>query len=308
MHQCKLCNYSTDILFSFNRHLNTQKHKDKMKKENERIAVQQAIAKTIYTCQYCQLTLETSGGLSKHHKVCSERTIFMTKFEALEKELHYSKIIISEKDKALCDMRETLDYERVKEKAHMSTSNYLTVTCKPQQNLFSHNDFDVFYDEDYELIDNLIYIQQNDDLAVYVGKILAAYYKTVDPNDQRIWNSDTERLTYFIRKKCEWYMDRQGVKTADLIIDPVLKHFKKFLLKFITKEVPSHLPTREVLIDNEQRQACTQILSDIKDGSLSKRILKKMAPYLYLNKQLKHIDPIPVVEPLPVLKQKRITK
>lgn len=352
---CVTCDYFTNINFCYKRHMASQKHKnkqseaDRTKKDQIKIEKLKTIQieeekkdaqqfEETRICMYCKKICTSSSGLTKHLKVCSEKSNMQikiinlekelqTKIETLEKEMQ-TKItslekdvnvcnniiqmkdyLLGEKDKSLedkerivCELIKTLEYERIKEKSHLSASNYLSMTYNSAPNMKLLSDFAIFKNRkrinssesmegtDEDLLEIIINAYQNDHLVEFIGGALVSYYKTENPQDQCIWNSDTERLTYFIRRNFNWKIDKKGIKTETLIIAPALSHFYDILQKVVTSEIPRRQNVNIVLRDNEQRQVCYDIMLSIENGSLSGKILKFMAPYLFLDKKLKYIE------------------
>lgn len=310
---CVLCDYSTDTKICYNKHLTTIKHitkESENKKQNEETL---NICHTNHICTYCQLVLSTSSSLARHHKICSERTQMETIIENLKNELNRAyqekakmsqeidKIIVktdkelNDKDLVIQDLRETIEFERVTSKSQLSTSNFLCVNYNSAPYTVKITDLTLFDPADMELLDALLLNKKDDTLVDFIGNVIVAYYKTHDPKDQSLWNSDVDRLTYFIKKQVGWTVDKKGVKTANIVICPVLNYFLKTLKKFIKIQPSRKMTTSQTLIDHERRKLCYDIITSINNGVLKQQILKFMAPRLHLNRPIKH-------------KQKKITK
>lgn len=302
-YHCDICNYSTDTLFCYKKHMITKKHSDKKIEADKQIPVNNVFV-SIHKCMHCQKICQSSSSLSKHQKTCSERNIMIAKIESLEKEIRYRDNMIHDRDKmidekerSLREALKTLEYERVKEKDHLSASSYLNSTYNTASNLDTLTDFSMFNDENNDPIDILISAQRNNNLDEYIGNALVSHYKTPNPRDQKLWNCDVQGLTYFIRKKLSWTIDKKGVKTGALIVAPILYHFNEILKEIVTMDVlPQKTSVNEILVDNERRKLCSQIMEDIETGTLLNKVLKYIAPYMYLDKQIKYIKASPVLK------------
>lgn len=332
--ECKACTYYTNNKFCYDKHVKSYKHSSKqaeynrIKKEKEdreqrereeREERAKKDIKNVFMCIRCNSSFTTSQSLSRHSVTCAQRNSFVDKIQELEN-------IIQTKDKHMQTMentikmlQETINYERTQEKSQMSASNYLSVTYHASPVLSQLRDMSIFLnnetdneidyasddesdnEEDNEirnknlLLDNLISFHRENKLVNFIGKALVLQYKTNDPHDQSVWNSDTDRLTYFIKKKLKWSIDKKGIKTGNLIVEPGLKYFHEILQEFVTSNPSRKLSTRESIQDNERRQTCYKIMQDIEKGTLLNQVLKYIAPHLYLDKQLKHVPPPPKI-------------
>lgn len=291
-YKCDVCDYVTNKQFCYKRHINTQKHKEKqIEISNNTKQEDSIILSELNKCMFCHKFCTTSSGLSKHQKKCLKHREMTLKIENLEKELLNRENIIKDKERTVCELIKTLEYERVKEKAHLSASNYLSVTYNSAPNLPILSDFSIFEEDNNELLDMLITAYQEDNLVEFIGNAIVSYYKTENPNNQSLWNSDTERLTYFIRKNFNWSIDKKGIKTGNLIVHPALSYFNEKLKEYVISDVSRNLSVDQVLADHKRRRICHKIMLDIEHGTLLTQILKFMAPRLFLDKKLKYIEP-----------------
>ena len=111
-------------------------------------------------------------------------------------------------------------------------------------------------------------------------------YKDLDPSQQSIWITDQSRLKYVIRTKDErdmihWTADKDGKHTEKYLIYPIIKKTKKLLRKYQKKYC---IPKRNVHYewDEQERmmkdnEAIIQIIRDMDDGKLNRKILKYLA-------------------------------
>lgn len=81
------------------------------------------------------------------------------------------------------------------------------------------------------------YIHYNS--AHFIGDALISFYKTKNPKDQSIWNSDSARLNYIIRDVNEnggnrWVVDKHAKKVKELLIKPLLEKIHDTLNVFVT--------------------------------------------------------------------------
>jgi len=140
-------------------------------------------------------------------------------------------------------------------------------------------------DDDFELVESLIYYHRFKRLHEYIGDTIVALYRKDDPKTQSIWNSDTQRLSYIIRTivddDIEWKRDNGGKKVLKLVINPILEYIEKKVRGYIL-----HLPENkyhpkkfnEMILDAHK---LSRELTDIK--MLGKVILGYVTPFFHFN-------------------------
>ena len=104
--ECTLCNYSSQRLSQYNRHLMTSKHKMKTISSQISPEVENNI---IFTCNICNKQYKNRSGLWRHNKVCSIIKNETTN-EALNNSLDDTKILIA----TMKDLLHTYQEERTK--------------------------------------------------------------------------------------------------------------------------------------------------------------------------------------------------
>src|SRR6185369_3302274 len=71
-------------------------------------------------------------------------------------------------------------------------------------------------------------------IVPFIGNILINHYKTKDPSQQAIWNSDTVRNS-FIVKKGEWVIDKNGLMVSEYFMDPIINGMTRDVNKLINE-------------------------------------------------------------------------
>jgi hypothetical protein len=330
---CKYCSYETDRLSSYNKHLMTVKHLEKV--NNDTIIVSHGSESVIKRspqsckCPYCDKLLSDSSSLAKHKKTCSEKiqleTKYLTELEKKDLELkHFKELLKQEKQKSEeinkkseeINKKSEAEIKHLKSLVHntgsiiktsVSALSYVTENYANAPVLMKLPDYtyirnpkidndndddndDPDDDEPFNLIEILIYHINKGILQEYLGMIVVEAYKKDDPAKQAIWNSDSSRLTYIIRnifnKKPDWTVDKGGIKTTQQIIDPLLNFVRDEVYEFI---VENSLPENVRIMSQYQMKklackltSCSQIIASIDNKTMSKLVLKYIAPYFYL--------------------------
>lgn len=249
-----------------------------------------------FTCGLCGLVMINNHNIRRHLTRCGGQQVKTIRQESeinrLRTELEFYKLNLEQEKARSKELKDTLEYERIKEKSHLSASNYLSINYNNAPPLLKLENFSMFEEDEVELLELLLDAESNDEFYAFVGRALVKTYKTDDPRQQQVWNSDDERLTYFIRKSFEWTIDKKGIKTGDLIIEPALSYFSNILKKFLNSDIPRgrHMTTDQILADNKRRTLATKILIDVENGLVRQKVLKYMAPHLYLDKGVKCIS------------------
>ena len=124
-------------------------------------------------------------------------------------------------------------------------------------------------------------------LHKYLGNIIIQNYKKTDPKQQSLWNSDTSRLTYLIRdliqnNKIDWHVDKKGVMTKQLIINPLLDHVHILLEEYINSKLSTKTANQLSLM--QKLNLLGKVLADIRNDTLGSDILRYIAPYFTLKK------------------------
>ena len=132
----------------------------------------------------------------------------------------------------------------------------------------------------------------HDTLREYVGDIIKSIHHRKDKSTQKFFVTDCSRLVYIIRDivgdELKWKRDPGGIIVAKRTIEPILEYLRELLsdsmgpyLEYLLKEFPNdHLESVQRI------QRLTQIIGVIDDGRLRRNILKYLAPYFQLDKNI----------------------
>ena len=319
---CDICKYSTDVKFAYQKHMNSKRHGHKVTNStkntsNESYSVPNKIinrtSKKDYKCLFCNGIYATASNLARHEKACSKRnnlqTQYLTEIEKKDLEIKHLKELHSkdaEMINQLKDENTTVknDISYLKTlinnagaviKTSVSALAYVTKNYTDAPKLQKLEDYTYLEyndnNDEFDLVSTVISHHQSGLLCQYLSDIIINVYKTDDPSEQSIWNSDSVRLTYLIRdiinKKTDWTVDKKGIKTSKYIIKPLLDYIRELLNKYSYEnrlEQFCHEPYMKFKKRTDDMNAVAEIIATIKNNILSEQILKYIAPHFYLTK------------------------
>lgn len=312
IYKCNICNYTARDSDCLNRHLKTSKHKKMVDEQKNKS--QLSISKN--ECKYCNITFSTFSSLTRHIKICSvykkqnfdeEKNKFV---EENQKLLNENK----QKDNDLKNKTDELEKLKIMNKdlveqnknlidimaatVHDTVPSAFSYVCRYYNNapeIKEFTDIESIHNgmNKGEFVDFLVTKYSNGHLVQYLSELILDKYKCIDPTQQSIWNSDASRLTYIIKKDPNWKVDKNGVDTTTLIVNPILDYIKEILRDHL-----ENLNTLKVAECTYQKttkllyklQKITDISSLIRTGKLATDILKYLADRLYVENRLTKVD------------------
>jgi len=318
-YECKLCSYLTNDQSNFIKHKKSAKHTKKEEQyKNSTNKIQNDSNKNPnldckYTCEYCEKDYTTSSNLSKHKKICKDKRNLINKLEnektnqeniylkEMVKKLEEDKIKLEEDKRQLNDNVE--HYKKVINnagliiKTSVSSLSYVVKNYPNAPKLEKLKDYSYIKykdeDDEFDLIDIIFSQYENKKLHEYLGNIIINAYKKEDPSTQSFWTSDISRLTYIIRdiinKNTEWSVDKGGIKMTKYVIKPLIEYIWKLLNEYIEshqncKYVYKPLTEFTKIVNNMDKYK--GIIKDIKNNVLTQMIIKYIAPYFQITKQV----------------------
>jgi hypothetical protein len=293
IYKCVPCEFVTKKLFDYNRHLKTKSHLNGING-----------TKGCYICDNCG------------KQFASRQTLYGHKKRVICKSAETKKVINANNDGHLVDKKNEISNEQIVEMLGELTKainklaekepskninnviniQYVTQNYKdaPVIESMTEDEIKVIkHKPDEDLIDCLTYHQRHRTVDTYIARLITDRYKTDDPSQQSLWNSDSSRLHYLIMKKFnekdkDWVRDKRGVIVVEKVIRPILNYVKKEInayQKLSFKE--QNKKKNNNFVDMTNTNALLgSIITEINDGVLELKILKHMAPNFYLTPTL----------------------
>lgn len=321
MYVCNCCNYTTNIKCNFNKHIASNKHRNKLANVSQDLATK---PKQKYICKYCDMEFKFASSLSKHKKDrCQKKN-------KLEQENQIIKTLEKTNQELLKMNKELIDYIKsnktintnngtINNIKNISIINYIKLNYNNAPNISSLNDYTFLKnnEENEEFIDTINAEHRNNNLHRYLGDFIIKYYKKENPINQSFWNSDSSRLTYLIKellhnKSSDWIVDKKGVKVKTYVINPMTNYIKDNLTNYINKcllnqtnntnnnedseysdsEYNDDSESSEVLSNQtlKRLQYSYQVIQDIGNDIVQNNVIRYITPYFYLNTKAKDIS------------------
>ena len=333
-YRCNVCEYETDCRVSWHKHKKTAKHH---KNVNSKLICQKAedsVSKKDHEIELLKQKLESietdkkklETQLKKTEKLLNQskkeydqsKKEFDKKLTTTVENYKNELVLIEQKFQSTIEKCEnhinTLQVENNYHKQlinsaggiikkSMGTLSYLLVNYNSAPCLNSLSDYSIISKDVELLIKELIYHHNKNNLGKYLGDFLVKQYKKDNPELQALWNSDTERLNYFIRElhnmkhdnnqennnaelDIQWIIDRKGLKVTNRIINPLLDYISNLNKNYLTKQNldDERLSAQKLEQLVKNMYTVKQINNDIHNNVLSQDINKYIAPHFYLNK------------------------
>ena len=238
-YKCEICNYSTNYIQNYNRHINSSKHKNKV------CPPKKVIKKKTFVCE-CGKKYKFQSGLSKHKHKCK----FINE-QKEEKEKEEKQKLEKQKDEEIEQLKAAIaDLKLQQEKDTQNASKLLETvqqlaenTNKIVENAGSGNNYtdcynqkmtiNVFLNEECKnamnltdfvdqfkvSLEDLQYTRDNG-FAQGITNIFTKQLKDMDPTTRPIHCSDSKRLQFYVKDENEWVKDSDG-KQLDSTINKI---------------------------------------------------------------------------------------
>jgi hypothetical protein len=287
---CSACDYSTNEICNYKRHLNSKKHSKNNKSD-------------LNECEYCEVVYSSPSSLSRHRKNCNKK---IKNEDSTEVNLYKKIIDILEKDKDTLEkdkdklekdkdmLIKMLDDYKAISKPTVSAIVFVNANYVTAPGMVIFTDCKLIHKNRTvdQFVQDILYHYKNDHLAEYIGDYLIKTYKKENPHDQSIWNSDTSRMTYVTmesleNKKKNWMIDKKGIRTNEYIIEPMLKYVNQVVSDYVDiLSVRIDLTESQIADKIEKNNMTAAIKKSIQIKKLNDEILRYIAPHFFLEKNL----------------------
>ncbi len=270
MFECKICNYSSTNKAHYSKHLNTDKHKSKINKNNT--------SDTIKICNYCNKVFKFASNYYRHvkNKSCSNKNtnttcdvianntndnIIINKNNNNNNNNNNSQINNNQLNQLIDTVNNINKNVNFAIKSSSSLINYLMENYKDVEpvkkltfddcdkliktkydnnkdnNKDNNNDNNKDknnYNNNYDIQKDIIEKHKNKLLYEYISDLIVSIISNGDHTKQKIWNTDANRLNYAIKLRIDsWHNDINGFNFTILIIRPITDYISNLLQKYL---------------------------------------------------------------------------
>jgi len=290
MYKCEYCNFETERITNYNRHLKTNKHLVKVEICTNDVQINtndvQIIQNIIHSCNYCNSSYTKLSSLNRHKTSCVKQIL-----ENNNKQLKEKDKQLDNKDKQLDDNAKLIkelkqqnnDLNNIIHKINNKQINVLHKNLKPSNNNNSQiiinnypNAPNIGFPDNIPTSESLNkYIQMGHEKGI--GKfIYDGWAKNINPIDRSIWMVDPSRNKFIVRINNAWVIDIDGKQFQELNIKRIYKifddHSQTFNPESENYDQYYHLKTMEFIVD-------------IKTKNMIVKGLKESGKYLVYDKE-----------------------
>lgn len=281
----------------------------------------------IYSCPHCQNILSCGKSLWRHKKTCKfngnnndgKIVVSANEFNELKKKFEEMSGLTQKVEKLTSVVEKSLTQQKkptkikIKEAPLTININSNNTTNNMDNSVKNISNVMKYINQTYNLAEPLTMLPPSEakkmlentktkkysaeDFIVYyydkhlfdqfIGDVILRVYKKANPDEQQIWASDVERLSFIIRRALEeggrlWMKDVQGVTITQYIIDPILGEVKSMIKEHNQNCIEAMHSGYKSLDELEKLSNavynCAKILRDIDDKVLEEDILRYIIP------------------------------
>ena len=201
---CPYCDYITFRKSSYDKHLQTIKHKENVGPNGSKIKEKVAISCKRYICEFCEKEYQTRGGLRKHKKKCKK----VDSKEDMMKEMMWKPSDIEK----ILKLAGTTNNNNTNNTNNISINVYLNEYCKDALNLADFVKKIQLSVEDVIKTNNL-------GLEDGVSNVVIKELKDLSANKRPIHCVDVKRNKFYIKDDDEWKKEdaEKIIKAAEKI-------------------------------------------------------------------------------------------
>ena len=209
---CELCDYTTSKKSSYDKHLDSKKHKNNGLSTNDNGLVAKLCSKK-YTCKNCEKTFNDRAGLWRHNKRCiteNEETYLTEHSQTNEiQELkEFMKYLMKENTDMKSMMMEvikngTTNTNITHTNSHNKAFNlnfFLNETCKDAMNIMDFVESIQLQVSDLEAVGELGYVEG-------ISNIIVKNLKDLDVTQRPVHCTDKKRETMYVKDADKWEKD-----------------------------------------------------------------------------------------------------
>jgi hypothetical protein len=249
------------------------------------------------------IVLHASNSVVLENEILKQRLEYESKLKETEKKMEIERRMREILEKQVEDLKDDKQFSnKVTENTNkiadkiadrsMSALNFVikNMNDAPILKALPNDDIKKMLDygdkSDAYMVESVIFAYQTSTITKLLGDAIIKNYKKDNPKLQSLWNTDVSRLTYLVRLTVhdeeDWVVDKQGVRTNKIIIEPFLIYIRDKVL-YAVKNFHK-FEKLKALTDIDFLKYATSFVNDIDNGNIKDEIIKYIAPYLALEK------------------------
>jgi len=290
---CKNCDFKCFVKRDFNRHVNTQKHKNNILTTFDNDFYQKKPSDKKYTCQNCNKDYKDRAGLWRHSKKCNLEEVIKTNngnktndnkdelIEYLVKENKEIKELILELAK-----KDTYSHCTTNNNSHNKTFNlqfFLNETCKDAMNIMDFVNSIQLQLSDLERVGELGFVEG-------ISNIITTNLNALDITQRPVHCADKKREVIYIKDEDKWEKeDEEKIKLRKAIKKVATKNMC-LLPKF--KEAYPDCSKASSKYSDQYNKIIVESCGGSGDNDLEKenKIIRNIAKNVIIDKSLEKLD------------------
>ena len=223
---CELCDFNTCKKIDYDRHIQTQKHK------NNVLTTDFTHNDKKYVCDCCEKKYNDRAGLWRHKKKCSNTNNIVTDIEPSDKNL--IMMLIKQNSQLIeknAELVKNGTHNTTNTNSHNKTFNlqfFLNETCKDAMNIMDFVDSIKLQLCDLENVGKLGFVDG-------ISKIIVQNLNSLDENMRPVHCTDTKREVMYVKDEDKWEKENNNNPKIRKLIKHVTHKNTKLLKDFKTK-------------------------------------------------------------------------
>jgi len=223
---CELCDFNTCKKIDYDRHIQTQKHK------NNVLTTDFTHNDKKYVCNCCEKKYNDRAGLWRHKKKCSNTNNIVTDNEPSDKEV--IMMLIKQNSQLIENNAELVKngtHNTTNTNSHNKTFNlqfFLNETCKDAMNIMDFVDSIKLQLCDLENVGKIGFVDG-------ISKIIVQNLNLLDENMRPVHCTDTKREVMYVKDEDKWEKENDNNPKIRKVIKHVTHKNTKLLKDFKTK-------------------------------------------------------------------------
>ena len=220
---CNICDYNTSKKSSFDKHIESKKHKNNALTTINNALVAKSCSEKKYACETCVKIFGDRAGLWRHKKTCKSQNIYDDKNneENISKE-HTDKELIIMLIKQNSDLvKENSEFKNMmlevikngtNNTTHMNSHNktfnlqfFLNETCKDAMNIMDFVDSIKLQLTDLENVGKIGYVEG-------ISNIIVKNLNSLDETKRPVHCTDAKREVMYVKDEDKWEKENDGKK------------------------------------------------------------------------------------------------